>query len=859
MDSFRLQFETELKAKLHQKANFQISEESVLTRAFKYFDLDNSGAVNFEEFKKAIEKIGVTVTDLVKLEQIFRVYDEDRSGELNYKEFVAGVFGQNKRPTTATRRGFTQADQARAEDVVEKIRSKITQRGTRGILGLGRLFKIVDDDNSKSIDLYEFTKVLRDFRLEVTEADAKLVFSYIDRDRSNQIDYDEFLREIRGPINDFRRALVSRAYDKLDATGNGIVDIEDIKVYYNAKGHPDVKAGRKTEEEILLEFLDTFELHHGLLTGERGDRRISREEFDEYYSNVSASIDDDRYFELMMNNTWKLNEAPAYTRNKAWAGVEGAEEVRSSTTRKGLSSAPTAKLSSSPTRSPTRPAKHAEILLERLRTRLAARGARGIIGFGRSFRIMDDDNSRSISKAEFKKASRDFRLDIEDQDVDTLFNVIDRDRSGEIDYDELIRAIRGPLNDFRRGFVQQAWRKLDRDGNGIIEVDDLIGVYSGKMHPEVRAGRKTEEEILGEFLETFEMQLSISGGGTKDQRVTWEEFEEYYCNVSASIDDDRYFETMMVNAWKLNGDSPTKAAWAGSVSQANFNPNHKQQWMADHHRGVLAGSVAKAAPYGTSDDVEWSTTNRPQTSGGLKESIQAKAAGSPTWPGAPQPPRPSAAGSEQLLDTFREKLKGRGARGLIGLARQFKIMDDDNSGALSPQEFRKALRDFRIEVSDDDAQRLFAIFDPDRSGSVDYEEFLHRVRGVLNPARKALVQQVFTRLDRTGDGIVALEDIKGIYNATQHPDVRSGKKTEDEVLGDFLDTFEQHHALFNEGQARDKRVTLDEFYEYYSHISASIDDDRYFELMIKNAWNLEGRSYGKAWGSDNTSPAKRTR
>jgi len=45
--------------------------------------------------------------------------------------------------------------------------------------------------------------------------------------------------------------------------------------------------------------------------------------------------------------------------------------------------------------------------------------------------------------------------------------------------------------------------------------------------------------------------------------VTIEEFEEYYANVSASIDDDAYFETMMSNAWKLSGSAAMQEAWAG--------------------------------------------------------------------------------------------------------------------------------------------------------------------------------------------------------------------------------------------------------------------------------------------------------
>lgn len=37
-------------------------------------------------------------------------------------------------------------------------------------------------------------------------------------------------------------------------------------------------------------------------------------------------------------------------------------------------------------------------------------------------------------------------------------------------------------------------------------------------------------------------------------------------------------------------------------------------------------------------------------------------------------------------------------------------------------------------------------------------------------------------------------------------------------------------------------MTLEEFVEYYTNISASIDSDSYFDLMVNNAWNLDGRN-----------------
>eukprot|EP00339_Tiarina_fusa_P016332 CAMPEP_0117023572 /NCGR_PEP_ID=MMETSP0472-20121206/17580_1 /TAXON_ID=693140 ORGANISM="Tiarina fusus, Strain LIS" /NCGR_SAMPLE_ID=MMETSP0472 /ASSEMBLY_ACC=CAM_ASM_000603 /LENGTH=64 /DNA_ID=CAMNT_0004729731 /DNA_START=2362 /DNA_END=2559 /DNA_ORIENTATION=+ len=52
----------------------------------------------------------------------------------------------------------------------------------------------------------------------------------------------------------------------------------------------------------------------------------------------------------------------------------------------------------------------------------------------------------------------------------------------------------------------------------------------------------------------------------------------------------------------------------------------------------------------------------------------------------------------------------------------------------------------------------------------------------------------FKKLDKTNNGVLSLDDIRGVYNAKHHPDVKSGKKTEDEILGEFLETFEEHHA-----------------------------------------------------------------
>ena len=119
----------------------------------------------------------------------------------------------------------------------------------------------------------------------------------------------------------------------------------------------------------------------------------------------------------------------------------------------------------------------------------------------------------------------------------------------------------------------------------------------------------------------------------------------------------------------------------------------------------------------------------------------------------------------------------------------------------------------------------------------------------MNAFRKQLVRRAFDKLDGNGNGIIELDDIKKVYNAKFHPEVKSGKKTEDEVLGEFLDTFELHHSLKNPND-KDRKINIKEFNEYYNNVSASIENDQYFELMITNAWNLNNKSYTKGWGDE---------
>jgi Ca2+-binding EF-hand superfamily protein len=52
--------------------------------------------------------------------------------------------------------------------------------------------------------------------------------------------------------------------------------------------------------------------------------------------------------------------------------------------------------------------------------------------------------------------------------------------------------------------VDKAFNVLDKDGSGVVNVQDIINVYDVSKDKEFISGKKSKEQILGEFLDSFE-------------------------------------------------------------------------------------------------------------------------------------------------------------------------------------------------------------------------------------------------------------------------------------------------------------------------------------------------------------------
>ena len=189
----------------------------------------------------------------------------------------------------------------KAEDPVEKLRYRVLERGSGGIRGIGRIFRIMDDNGDRKLDLAEFKKGLHDFGVILEDDDEYSdVFERFDANHDGTLDFEEFLKNLRPPMSSRRKKLIRKAFELFDTNKDGQITAEDLEKVYKVNNHPKFMNGEWTKKECLEDFLKKFEVN-GVVDG-----TVTFEEFMNYYAGVSASIDDDNYFDLMMRQAWKF-------------------------------------------------------------------------------------------------------------------------------------------------------------------------------------------------------------------------------------------------------------------------------------------------------------------------------------------------------------------------------------------------------------------------------------------------------------------------------------------------------------------------------------------------------------------------
>eukprot|EP00931_Biecheleriopsis_adriatica_P055623 TRINITY_DN32931_c0_g1_i1.p1 TRINITY_DN32931_c0_g1~~TRINITY_DN32931_c0_g1_i1.p1 ORF type:complete len:499 (+),score=95.39 TRINITY_DN32931_c0_g1_i1:74-1498(+) len=104
----------------------------------------------------------------------------------------------------------------------------------------------------------------------------------------------------------------------------------------------------------------------------------------------------------------------------------------------------------------------------------------------------------------------------------------------------------GPLLPSERMFVvKSAYQKLqDSVPAGVVDISHIQRYFRPNCHPEVQAGSLSPSEAREDFLGQWDV-------AHHDGLISWQDFVEYYQDVSLAIEDDDFFVQLVTSAWAL--------------------------------------------------------------------------------------------------------------------------------------------------------------------------------------------------------------------------------------------------------------------------------------------------------------------
>ena len=814
-----------MKNKLSFKSTGKYSDENTLLRAFKFSDLSNSGFCNPENFLRALARLGINIVNRDNVLDYFNLYDYDRTGRINYKDFVTEIFTplemrrrkimeeeksepgeqkqipqkKEKRKYNLTSTGFRQKIEQNLDDnenLIKKIRNEILCLGVNILFDIQKTLNKFDVDNSGRIDIDEFNKLCSEYSINLIPDEIKTVFTCFDPSRTGKIYYQDFLNIIHGSLNDFRQGLVDELYNKLNKNNRANLDMKTVLSSFNDK-----KAGQEASDE----FKDNFISHHDYFSNGKTD--VSYNEFVNFFEVVSTNFKEDAEFEKYLKNSFSLQDEAANNTEESNKNEDQKEDEQKENENKEQ-------------------AKEVLGSIDKLRQIMTQQGAKGVINLLRNLRNVDLAGSNGVDLDEFITVIQNVLKDSDGsfpvKEIHNIFNIYDIQEKGIMEYKTFLSDLfkLKSMSKSRKSHLEKIFEHLDFERKQALDINELISLYK---KPEA-----SEPNPVPDLLETFVIFHNIIRG-TRNPLVNLDDFIEYYNYVNFLIPEtknDKLFIDYTSDGWRLNDKTLDERK---NLADSKLKTLGKQK-NRDAKEKLIGNSKT---PYGTiKDKINYNLNEEEAT---IKYNVNSY---------------------EDIMAHLRNNLVQRGPRGLMSIRRTFMLIDENSDKRIQFSEFEKMFKRYRFNLSQTEINNLFNYFDKDGSGYIDYGEFIGGILGDLSKFRKDILKQVFDKIDKDETGTITVGQLREAYNPKEHPLVRQGKRSEDEILGDFIDSLEYHFSLLNEKNdeenvdVNDIKIDFDDFCDFYKTISVSIEDDKYFEIMVMSEWGLkkDGRTlYQRTW------------
>jgi Ca2+-binding EF-hand superfamily protein len=667
------------------------------------------------------------------------------------------------------------------------------------------------------------SRIIKKLKKEILTQGSDILFNILktlikfDVENNGKIDLDEFSRlcyeyninltpdEIKtifgcfdpsrtGKI--FYEDLYNIIHDPLNDSRMVLVDNLYNNLNKNNRGNLEIKTFlsslAENNNDNLDEFKDKFLLHHDFYT--KGKTEVNYDEFIDFFEILSTDYKEDIDFENYIKNSFNIitNDGEQKENEK--------EEItdKNKQTKEFLE------------------------YLDTIRNILIKQGPNGVIELLRNLRNVDQSKSNGIDIDEFVSVIDNLFKDNENkfsmEEIQTIFNVYDIQESGVMEYQKFISDLLKlkSMSKYRKNHLETIFNHLDFEGKRALDINYLTSLYK----------EPKENNPFPDLIESFINFHNIIRGN-RNPLVTKNNFIDFYNYINFLIPEtknDELFKNFTSESWLLYDKSFDERKNLAILKVEALGKQKNREAMNKLIR-------SNKTPYGTmKDKINYNLNEKNAT---MKYNVNK---------------------IDDILVHLRSIMIQRGYIGIMSMRRTFMLVDENSTKEISFDEFEKIFKTYRYDLSETEINNLFNYFDKEGNGYIKYEEFLNELCNNLNQFRKDILKQVFNKLDEKEKGSITVGIIRHEYNPKGNPLVRQGKRSEDEILAEFLDVLEYHFNLLIEKNedidVNELEVDFEEFCNFYKNISLCIEDDKYFEIMVLSEWGIqkEGKSlYQKTW------------
>jgi Ca2+-binding EF-hand superfamily protein len=187
--------------------------------------------------------------------------------------------------------------------------------------------------------------------------------------------------------------------------------------------------------------------------------------------------------------------------------------------------------------------------------------------------------------------------------------------------------------------------------------------------------------------------------------------------------------------------------------------------------------------------------------------------------------------TDNLIQELQNEVLSKGMDGFWNLRSYFQELENKmvGKGKFESEDLKNALVKWGIQMKHKYIDIVINAIDTQQNGLIDFRDLLAVVRGRIPDSRVEFLRRVFDALDAKQNGLVALHTLKENFKGEDHPLVRLNGYTQQEALQHVLSSFDINGKTV-------KAIDFNAFAEYYYDLSPAINDDDYFEGIVKSNW-----------------------